>query len=469
MVVDMETPISIFSKITSEKEHSFLLESVTGGENVARYSFMGMDPIASFRAKHSVIEIKKGNQMYKRFGDPVTYLKEFMETFAAGNNPDLPCFFGGAVGYLAYDWVRYLELIPNLSVDDLGLPDGMFLVFKTTLIYDHARNTLTLVILTEPGERPHEAYQKAEAEIRMLRQKVAGGTENCDKFDFSRMDALDVPYRSSMTREEYISGVEKIKQYIYAGDTFQTVLSTRLEARVSARPLDVYRCLRTVNPSPYMFFLNFPEFQLVGASPEMLVRVENGIVENRPIAGTRPRGKNTDEDANLAAEMHTDPKERAEHVMLVDLGRNDVGRVARFGTVCVPELMEVERYSHVMHLVSLVRAVLAEERVGIDALMACFPAGTVSGAPKVRAMEIIEELEPTRRGAYAGAVGYLGVNGNIDTCITIRSILLKDGSAYVQAGAGIVADSQPEKEYEESINKGRALMTALRLAEGGLS
>jgi len=464
IMVDMETPISIYSKIAADREHSYLLESVTGGEHVARYSFMGIEPLASFRAKGSIIKIKEGDREIKRFGDPVKYLKEFVVSRRVQVDAELPYFFGGAVGYLSYDWIRYLEKIPNETVDDLGLPDGMFTIYRINLIYDHVKNTLKLVVLSQPGKNPEASYCRAGAAIELLKEKISRKTAVHSDFNISKK-AGNFSYLSTMNRDEYVQAVQKILEYIRAGDVFQTVLSTRLETKISASPLEVYRCLRTVNPSPYMFFLNFLDFQLVGASPEMLVKVENGQVYNRPIAGTRPRGENGDEDLKLASEMMKDPKERAEHVMLVDLARNDVGRIAEFGTVHVPEFMAVEKYSHVMHLVSLVKGQLAGGRDAIDALMACFPAGTVSGAPKIRSMEIIEKLEPTRRGPYAGAVGYLGLNGNIDTCITIRTVLLMEDRAFVQAGAGIVADSDPLREYEESINKGRALIAALHLAE----
>lgn len=465
ILVDTETPITIFSKVAAEKECSYLLESVSAGGDVARYSFLGFDPIASFNAKGSLISVSTGEEEYQAFGNPVEYLKKFFTSMQTQPHPDLPFFPGGAVGFLSYDWVRYLERLPCIAVDDLGMPEGLFYVFRVNLIFDHARNSLKLVVLTEPGENPEDVYNQSVEIIEQLKRKISRETAVAINIYPLSRGTTKTDFCSTINRKEYMHAVEKIKEHIFAGDIFQAVLSTRLETTVKASPLEIYRCLRMVNPSPYMFLLNFPEYQLVGASPEMLVKVENGMIELRPIAGTRPRGANAAEEAALAEDMCNDIKEKAEHVMLVDLGRNDAGRVSEYGSVSVPKLMEVEKYSHVMHMVSSVTGKLQKEKDALDALMACFPAGTVSGAPKIRAMEIIEEIEPVRRGPYAGTVGYLGLDGSLNTCITIRTVLLKDGKAYVQAGAGIVADSDPEREFEECMSKAQGLTETLALAE----
>jgi len=340
----------------------------------------------------------------------------------------------------------------------------MFIIFKINLLFDHLKNSLKIIILTRPRGEPKAEYDRAESLISSIKEKIFYRHSFMGNFEFTEF-APGVPFAITLNRSDYIKGAIRILDHIKAGNILQAVLSTRLETKAAVSPLEIYRCLRIINPSPYMFYLNYPEFQLIGASPEMLVKVEKGKVYNRPIAGTRPRGGSPEEDDTLVMELQRDPKERAEHIMLVDLTRNEVGKVARSGTVKVPEFMVVEKYSHVMHLVSLVEGRLLENCSAVEALMACFPAGTVSGTPKVKAMEIIEELEPTRRGPYAGAVGYFGLNGNMDTCITIRTILVKDNRAYVQVGAGIVADSKPLREFEECINKGKALIAALHAAE----
>lgn len=464
-MVDTETPISIFSKVAAGEDCSYLLESVSATGEVARYSFLGFDPLASVRVKGSLIKTVIDGQEQQSFGNPVKFLKDFVKRFQTRPDPYLPFFPGGAVGYLSYDWVRYLERLPNIAEDDLGIPDGMFYIYRKNLIYDHARNSLKIVVLTQPGAHPEAVYDEATAIITGIKNRISQENNVFMKIIPAPLRRANIPCRYTMNKEEYIQGVNAIKEHIYAGDVFQTVLSTRLETITKASPLEIYRCLRMVNPSPYMFLLRFPEFQLVGASPEMLVMAEKGQLEVRPIAGTRPRGKKPAEDADLAAEMLQDIKERAEHVMLVDLGRNDVGKVSQYGSISVPKFMEVEKYSHVMHMVSSVTGRLRQDKDSIDAFMACFPAGTVSGAPKIRAMEIIENLEPVRRGPYAGAVGYLGLDGSLNTCITIRTTLIKENRVFIQAGAGIVADSDPEKEFQESINKSRALTETLAMAE----
>ncbi|HHW39913.1 MAG TPA: anthranilate synthase component I [Syntrophomonadaceae bacterium] len=454
---DLETPISVFKK-TAAGEYTYLLESVEGGERIARYSIIGFDPLVIFRAKGDAVEIEDAGGKRTVRGDPLGALKELMSGLRVGPLPGEPRFFGGAVGYFGYDLVRHFERIPELATDDLGLPDCFFIITRNVLIYDHVRRTLKIVAF-EPEEGG-----RAEAEIRRIKERLLAELpgEQAER----RPPASQGPV-SNMSRERFVEGVRRAKEYIKAGDIFQVVLSQRFRQEVNADPFSVYRVLRTLNPSPYMFYLNFGDLRIVGSSPEMLVRVEDGRVETHPIAGTRPRGETPEADEALAREMQADPKERAEHVMLVDLGRNDLGRVCEYGSVRVVRFMENERYSHVMHLVSVVRGRLARGSDAFDALRACFPAGTVSGAPKVRAMEIIEELEPTRRGPYAGAIGYLSFNGNLDSCIAIRTIVMQGNTAYVQAGAGIVADSDPEREYEETLNKAGALLKALSLAEEG--
>ncbi|GAW90994.1 anthranilate synthase component I [Calderihabitans maritimus] len=467
VLVDMETPISIYRKVCRESP-SYLLESVEGGENIARYSFIGLDPWLTFSAKNGSISIVKGKKSYRTHGNPFDKLQQIVESFAVTDHPGLPRFFGGAVGYFGYDMVRYLEPLPYRARDDLYLPDCYFVMTRLVLIYDHVRCRLKIVFLSEPTDSPEKDYEEACRRVEQVKERLegSGGLASLSLRESPGTGGEDIFYRSNCSRREFTEKVMQAKEYIRAGDIFQVVLSQRLDTPYQGSIFDLYRSLRAINPSPYMFFLNFENLQLVGASPEMLVRVEKGIVQTRPIAGTRPRGKNELEDEELARELKADEKERAEHLMLVDLGRNDVGRVSRYGTVTVPDFMEVEKYSHVMHLVSTVQGELAEDKTPLDALKACFPAGTVSGAPKVRAMEIIEELEPTRRGPYAGGIGYLGLNGNLDFCITIRTVLLHQGRAYVQAGAGIVADSEPEREYQETLNKARALLAALRQAGG---
>jgi anthranilate synthase component 1 len=383
--------------------------------------------------------------------------------------PGLPRFTGGLVGYLGYDAVRHLERLPRAATADLDLPDALFLLTDTLLIFDNVTHRITVVSnAVVPDESPagverayRESQQKIDAIVAALRRPVGAPSGGTDA-------ATEGEPASTLSRFEFCSAVRKAKEYIRAGDVIQVVLSQRLAIETGADPFDVYRALRVVNPSPYMYYLRLGDLKIVGSSPEMLVRLEGERIDLRPIAGTRPRGATEDEDERLATELVADPKERAEHIMLVDLGRNDVGRVARVGSVSVPDLMTVERYSHVMHLVSHVRGVVESGCAAFDVLKACFPAGTVTGAPKVRAMEIIEELEPVRRGPYAGAVGYVSFSGNLDTCITIRTILFSRGVAMVQAGAGIVADSDPDREYEETMNKARGMRRAIQLAEAGL-
>lgn len=453
LLADLETPVSAYIKLAAGEPYSFLLESVEGGERLGRFSFIGTRP-------RQVLTVAGE--------DPLPVLAKVLGRREVVRLPGLPRFVGGAIGYLAYDVVRFYEpRVPLPEVDVLGLPEAVFMVADTVLVFDHLKHRMIALTLVDgEGDVTREylrAGERVEALIARLERPV-GSRSSAPRLP-GQAEPPDAAVRSNLSPAEFGRIVERTLEYIRAGDIIQAVLSQRFTRPTAAGPLAIYRALRHINPSPYMFLLALGDFHLVGASPEMLVRVEDGLVEVHPIAGTRPRGASPEEDAALEAELRSDEKERAEHIMLVDLARNDVGRVSVPGTVRVPQLMEVERYSHVMHLVSHVTGQLRPDRTPFDALRSCFPAGTLSGAPKVRAMEIISELEPDRRGPYGGAVGYVGFNGNLDTAITIRTVILKDGLAHVQAGAGIVADSRPEAEYLETVNKARALLRAIDLAE----
>ena len=465
ILADMETPVSAFRKI-QEAPYAFLLESVEGGEKWGRYSFLGCEPALILESRGGWVRVLEGGREVERrdVPDPLAFVRERLACYHAVPDPGLPPFTGGAVGFLGYDMVRFFERLPDRSKEDAGFPDMVFMVMHDLMIFDSLEKKILIVanVFLEDGDDPAAAYGRAEERIeRMIRRlNVPCRVVN---LALPRQVELDLP-ASSFTPEGFRDAVRRAKEYIAAGDVIQVVLSQRFRARVENDPFDIYRVLRTVNPSPYMFYLQMGAFRIVGSSPEVLVRLEGHRVEVRPIAGTRPRGRDAAEDLRLEKELLADPKERAEHVMLVDLGRNDVGRVARMGTVRVEEFMVIERYSHVMHIVSDVVGELAAGRDAFDVLRACFPAGTVSGAPKIRAMEIIEELEPVRRGPYAGAVGYIDFSGNMDTCITIRSLLLHGDDLYLQAGAGIVADSDPEREYEETVNKAKGMLKAMAVA-----
>ncbi|MDT3700062.1 MAG: anthranilate synthase component I [Thermincola sp.] len=463
LFVDMDTPISIFKKVC-KGQYTYLLESVEGGENLARYSFIGLEPFVRYQCRngHGIIEDSSGIKEVD--GDPLSTLQGIMDNYQAPKIDGLPRFYGGAVGYFGYDLIKYVEEIPEAAADDLDLPDCHFILTRLVLIFDHVKHKVKIVVNTEPGGEPAKVYEDAMKRINAVKKLVQ---QSQTSVNTGGNAVVNTKFISNMTKEEFMAKVEKAKEYIRAGDIFQVVLSQRLTMPLNGDPFDIYRNLRTVNPAPYLYYLNFGGTVIIGSSPEMLIRVEDGMVQTCPIAGTRPRGQNKEEDRKLEKELLADEKETAEHLMLVDLGRNDVGRVSEFGSVEVKDFMQIERYSHVMHIVSNVFGRLKKSCTAYDALKACFPAGTVSGAPKVRAMEIIEELEPTRRGVYAGAIGYFGFTGNMDTCITIRTILVHNGKTYVQAGAGIVADSDPEKEYDETINKAKALLETLMLKEVG--
>lgn len=467
ILADRETPVSAFEKINDSS--AFLLESVEGGEKIARYSFLGSDSSLVLMSKNKEVKIIRGDYEERKEGDPLTILKALLQSYRPIKVAGLPRFIGGTVGYLSYDMVRFWERIPENNPDEMGFPDCLFLITDTILVFDHLKHKIQIVSNAYIEGDARAAYDEAQAKIEAVIQKLyKSKIPHNYPSAVSRAKEYSFTPVSNFSPAQWDKVVMKAKEYIRAGEIIQVVLSQRFHHPLRTDPFDIYRALRIVNPSPYMYYLKYYGLHIIGSSPELLVRVDDGVAETRPIAGTRPRGINEEEDERLASELIADPKECAEHIMLVDLGRNDLGRVCQYGSVSVTQLMAVERYSHVMHLVSHVRGKLQSGRDAFDTLRACFPAGTVAGAPKVRAMEIIEELEPTRRGPYAGAMGYFSFSGNLDTCITIRTILVKDQDIYFQAGAGIVADSSPEKEYEETLNKARALHRAIEMAEEGL-
>ena len=466
LVADLLTPVSAFLKIAEDADYAFLLESVEGGEHVGRYSFLGKDPFLILRARGGRTTIERAGSLIESDRPFLDTLRGLMADFRSPFVPDLPRFTGGAVGYLGYGAASWFEpVLGDLGEGADGADPAGFMVFETVLAFDHVQHRILIISNARiTGDDDLESlYQFACAKIQFLERELE---RNLSVARRDASPALDV--RSNHTREQFEAQVRTAKEYIAAGEIYQVVLSQRFEADVAADPFTVYRALRHVNPSPYMYFIRMGGVSLVGSSPEMLVRVEGSHVETHPIAGTRPRGRTADEDLRLAEELKRNEKERAEHVMLVDLGRNDIGRVCAYGSVRVPQFLGLERFSHVMHLTSIVEGRLAEDRDRLDALVSCFPAGTVSGAPKVRAMQIIKELEPAGRGVYAGAVGYLDFAGNLDFCIAIRTVIMTGHTAYVQAGAGIVIDSNPSAEYEETRDKARALLQALTLAQKGL-
>ncbi|PAF28827.1 anthranilate synthase component I [Paenibacillus sp. 7516] len=470
ILADMETPIRIFRRY-AENDRAFLLESVEGGIQWARYSFIGTDPFLMISAKKGRMEVEEAGQKRELPGKPIEELKALLRKYRSPKDDELPPFTGGAIGFFGYDLLQYYEKLPAHALDDLNMDDIRFMFCDQIIVFDHVKQQMLLVgnVHVKEGatdEDIRKAYavtsEKLEQAAERLQQQGPGENLNPRSIP-GDVDLGDI--RSNLTKEQFIGNVEQAKEYIRAGDIFQVVLSQRFHIDTEVSPLHVYRVLRTLNPSPYMYYLKMDDEIIVGTSPEALVKVDGNRVETRPIAGTRPRGATEAEDRALAADLLQDEKERAEHLMLVDLGRNDLGRVSKFGSVKCDMFMEIERYSHVMHMVSNVTGELREDKDFFDAFLSCLPAGTVSGAPKLRAMEIIAELEKEARGAYAGAIGYLGFSGNMDACITIRTIIFKKGKAYVQAGAGIVWDSVPESEYEETVNKAKALLKAIRTAE----
>jgi anthranilate synthase component 1 len=470
ILADMETPVSAFLRI-DDGRNSFLLESMEGGEKWARYSFLGTRPSVVVRSYGRRVEIIRNGKTEERSftNDPLEAINNTLSDYSPVPDPSLPRFFGGAVGFMGYDVVRFFEDLPNRDKSGLDIPDIFFMITDTLVIFDNITHRIKVVSNAHVnGKSVTAAYKEATEKIDALVKKLKQGKRSTLNVQRSRKKAKKHRLTSNFTKARYEQAVLKAKEYIKAGDIFQVVPSQRFETKINIEPYEIYRALRLINPSPYMYFLRCGDVTVVGASPEVMVRLEGGRIDLRPIAGTRRRGMTEEEDKALAEELLADPKERAEHIMLVDLGRNDVGRVSDPGSVNVSELMVIERYSHVMHIVSNVRGTLSRGKDAYDVIRACFPAGTVSGAPKIRAMEIIDELEPTRRGPYAGAVGYFGFSGNMDTCITIRTLVIKDGVAYIQAGGGVVADSDPAAEYQETVNKAKAMMRAVEMAEKGL-
>jgi anthranilate synthase component 1 len=470
---DLETPVSAYLKISKHTNHSFLLESVEGEEKVAHFSFLAKDPDLILESKNNsvtVTEIKKGIKNVTRTevkDNPLSFVREIMKPYKFVNIKGLPRFCGGMLGYISYDVVKFFEKLPNKTHDDLKLPDMILARTKDSIIFDHLNHKIKVLscVYVDPQStvaQKRRAYRKA---VHKIDQIITELRQPLTRRITRKKPKGHLKVKSNFTEQEFKDIVNKAKKYIRAGEIIQVVLSQRLNVNLKTNPFNIYRCLRSLNPSPYMYYLNFQDTQIIGSSPELLVRCENNVVETRPIAGTRPRGKTEKQDAALARELLADPKEKAEHVMLVDLGRNDLGRVCQKGTVHLSEFMSIEKYSHVMHIVSNVVGQLDQKKYDrFDVLKSAFPAGTLSGAPKIRAMEIIEELEKETRGPYGGCIGYFSFSGNLDTCITIRTIVSTKGKAYVQAGAGIVADSKPKKEYQETLNKANAQITAIKLA-----
>ncbi len=471
ILADLDTPVSAYMKI-SGGEYSFLFESVEGGEKWARYCFLGCDPKIIISLKGNKVTVENNGHTETREitdGSPMTGLKDILAEYEPVEVAGLPRFSGGAVGFIGYDMVRSFEELPQDTEDDLNVPDARFIITDNLLIFDNVAQTIKIVSNVHvKNDDAVEAYHQAAINIAVIENKLRAdlpatvhdeGVDNSEK---------QTRIESNFEKEQYKDAVQRIKEYILEGDAIQVVLAQRLKFNISKDPFTIYRALRTINPSPYMYYLKFGDIRVVGSSPEILVRLEGDKIEVRPIAGTRKRGQSEEEDQALEKDLLSDEKELAEHIMLVDLGRNDVGRVAETSSVVVNEQFIIERYSHVMHIVSNVRGRLKDGLDSYDVLAATFPAGTLSGAPKIRAMEIIEELEPTRRGLYGGAVGYISFSGNMDTAIAIRTLLIKEDTAYLGVGAGVVADSVPENEYEETMSKGRALLRAIELAEKGL-
>ncbi|MEW6661396.1 MAG: anthranilate synthase component I [Bacillota bacterium] len=462
----LETPLSVFLKIR-RGSYGFLLESVERGQSLGRYSFIGSEPYLLFSSKDGRVRTsEKGKTVDYVAQDPLQELEKLLKRYQPVRVPGLPSFTGGAVGYLGYDMARYFEKLPPGKKEEPDLPECMFMFTDTLVIFDHVRQVIQVVVNARVTDNPHQDYHEAVKKIELIRAKLNAVIPDYQLSNTAKPQK-NLKYSYNLTSEQFQEMVKEAKRYIWKGDIFQVVLSQRISFQLETDSLEIYRVLRSLNPSPYMFYLQLDDLYFVGSSPEVLVKVENGKAEIRPIAGTRPRGKDEFQECNLEQELLGDEKERAEHLMLVDLGRNDLGRVSKYGTVKVENFMEVEKYSHVMHLVSKVTGTLLPHFNCLDVFRACFPAGTVSGAPKIRAMEIIDALEPTPRGPYAGAVGYITYGGDMDTCITIRTLVVKKDTGYIQAGAGIVADSDPLKEYQETLNKAKALLKAVEMAERG--
>ncbi len=466
LLMDLETPLSFFKRLERDR-YSFLLESVEGSERWARYSFLGTQPHCIFKARGNRVEIIENGKSKTLVSDaPLKLLEELLRGYQTVTVSGVPPFFGGALGYVAYNAVEQFHEIASDKKDPLGMPEIFFLFVQTLIAFDNLKHTIKIIDNVRVDEETdlRRAYEQATRRIEKAVSSLQKKPRGIEPRDVSEGKG-ERPFRSNLTREGFQKIVSKAKEYIKAGDIIQAVLCQRLETETATDPFEIYRALRFINPSPYMFYLELEDLRVIGSSPETMVRLTGDTIELRPIAGTRRRGSTAEEEKALEADLLSDPKERAEHIMLVDLGRNDVGRVARVGTVEVNELMAIERYSHVIHIVSNVRGQLAADKTPFDLFVSAFPAGTVSGAPKIRAMQIISELEPEKRALYAGAIGYFGYNGNLDTCIVIRTIVMKGKKVFIHAGAGIVADSDPEMEYQETLNKARAMLKAVELAE----
>ncbi|MGE5472889.1 MAG: anthranilate synthase component I [Ignavibacteriales bacterium] len=459
---DTETPISLFKRFGGPD--SFLLESVEGGEKWARYSFIGRNPYMKVIGIDSQVRVEENNQFKTFDKNPIEVLKEKIKEYKAPKIKNIPRFSGGAVGFIGYDIVRFYEELPAVKENDINIPDFQFMLTDEIIAYDHLSQKIHIIVNLHVNEQLEREYFSVTHRIKEIYSEIKDSRSKLEPEVRSKVVKEEIILKGIVTKDEYCKGVEKAKEHIKNGDIFQVVLSQRFEIETKQEPLNIYRALRIINPSPYMYFLNFDNYSIIGSSPERLVRVEDGIVETCPIAGTRRRGIDEVEDRRLEKELLQDEKERAEHTMLVDLGRNDVGKVSKFGTVKVKNLMHIERYSHVMHIVTDVEGQLRQDKDCFDALAGIMPAGTLSGAPKVMAMTIIDTIEKSKRGPYGGAVGYIGFDGTMDTCITIRTLVYKQGKAYLQAGAGIVADSVPEKEYEECLKKAEALIKAVKEA-----
>ncbi len=468
VAADLLTPVSAFLAIAADEPEAFLLESVERGEQIGRYTFLGARPYMVVQARGENVELRRGKKRERLKGKASQIIKQLLREHRPATLAGIPPFSAGAVGYFAYDAVRQFENIGKHAKDDLSLPDCVLMFFNRLLAFDHLRHQIHIIASADVSqESPRRAYDRAIADIAVLENKLASGLRPAHWKKRASRAKGKLKVHAATSRPQFLKAVERCKDYIRAGDIFQVVLSQRLDFVPEAAPFDIYRALRTVNPSPYMYFLRTGDTHVLGSSPEMLVRVTGRKLEYRPIAGTHPRGRDEAEDQRLEQQMLHDEKERAEHVMLVDLGRNDLGRVSEYGSVKVRDLMYVERYSHVMHIVSALEGQLRGDLDALDAFAACFPAGTLSGAPKVRAMQIIEELEPTRRGIYGGSVLYADFAGNLDSCIAIRTMLMQGEKAYLQAGAGIVADSDPDSEFQESMNKAQAVLRAVEAARAG--
>ena len=463
---DTETPVSLYKKVCSDSKYSFLLESAERPGSIGRYSFIGFNPMRIFKSKGSKVELIEDSKIIQLNGNPLEILKSFLKKYKGTKQEGLPRFVSGAVGYFSYDIIRFFENIPDNNIDDFNLPECYFIFVDTVLAVDHFNHTIKVISNALTGKNNlRESYDEAVYKIDQTLNKIKKSYKIYDFMD-GNGKKNNHEIESNTDKINFEESVRLAKDYIYQGDIFQVVLSQRFKMEIQSDPFNIYRALRRINPSPYMFYFDYDGLRIIGSSPEVLIKAEDGVAVTRPLAGTIKRGKTIDEDKELAKKLLSDPKERAEHIMLVDLARNDLGRICQYGTIKIPEQMEIDRFSHVMHIVSHVSGEIRKDIDQIEILKAAFPAGTVSGAPKIRAMEIIDELEPTRRGIYSGAVGYFDLFGNLDFCITIRTIVQSGGFAYIQAGAGIVYDSIPAKEYIETVNKAKALIYAIEMVEG---